>query len=86
MLINKACRRIKLEIGEDKCGIVQNTGTWKCNFLLKGSIRNEERSIPSFHSLYKNHKKFPEMLANPDLHGKDIEIIYNLNWRQIVCM
>lgn len=90
ILMNRACSRIRPEIGQEQCGFVKDTGTRNMIFMLKmlsgSAIQTQKNVYLCFIDYTKafdkvHHKELLELLSNHDIFEKDIRIIKNLYWQ-----
>ena len=95
IIMNRARSRIRLEIGKEQCGFVQDAGTRNAIFMIR---MLSERAIEMQKDLHLcfidytkafdkvQHEELLGMLGKLDIHGKDLRIVRNLYWEQTACM
>ena len=91
IVMQRAQKRIKPEIGEEQCGFIENTGTRNAIFMVH---MLSERAIEMQKDVYMcfidytkafdkvKHEELLQILQCLDLDGKDLRLIRNLYWEQ----
>ena len=95
IIMLRARRIIKPEIGEEQCGFVEDSSTRNAIFMVR---MISERAIEMQKNLYLcfidytkafdkvQHEELFKLLQALDLDGKDIQLIRNLYWEQTACI
>jgi len=95
IIMYRAQRKIRREIGKEQCGFMEDTGTRNAIFMIRMLA---ERAIEMQGDLYLcfidytkafdrvQHEKLLQDLIDLDLDGKDLRFIRNLYWEQTACI
>jgi len=95
IIMYRAQRKIRREIGKEQCGFMEDTGTRNAIFMIRMLA---ERAIEMQGDLYLcfidytkafdrvQHEKLLQDLIDLDLDGKDLRFIWNLYWEQTACI
>jgi len=91
IIMYRAQRKIRREIGKEQCGFMEDTGTRNAIFMIRMLA---DRAIEMQGDLYLcfidytkafdrvQHEKLLQDLIDLDLDGKDLRFIWNLYWEQ----
>ena len=91
IIMYRAQRKIRREIGKEQCGFMEDTGTRNAIFMIRMLA---DRAIEMQGDLYLcfidytkafdrvQHDKLLQDLMDLDLDGKDLRFIWNLYWEQ----
>ena len=94
IIMERACSRIRPEIGIEQCGFVEDASMQNAIFMVR---MISERAIETQRDVYMcfidytkvfdrvQHDECLKMLMNLDLYGKDTCMIQNLYWDQSAC-
>jgi hypothetical protein len=95
ILLLRARTRITPEIGIEQFGFVQDAGTRNAIFVLRmiteRAVEMQKDVFMCFIDYSKafdkvKHVELFEDLSKLDLHGKDLQLLQNLYWKQTACM